>query len=68
MTSLDSRNITDLPHNRFWKILHAVFEMPIDTYAQKKEILFQQHILLWDVIGECEREGSLDSAIRKEGK
>ena len=66
VTYLDKQEYYGFAHNRFWKILHAVFEMPIDTYAQKKEILFQQHILLWDVIGECEREGSLDSAIRKE--
>ena len=46
--------------------MHTVFDMPINSYEQKKEILYKHQILLWDVIGECEREGSLDSAIRKE--
>lgn len=66
VTSLEKQEYYGFAHNRFWKILHAVFDMPIDSYEQKKEILFQHQILLWDVIGECEREGSLDSAIRKE--
>lgn len=64
--SLEKQEYYGFAHNRFWKILHAVYHMPIDTYEQKKEILYQQQILLWDVIGECERKGSLDSAIRKE--
>ena len=36
VTSLDKQEYYGFAHNRFWKILHAVFEMPIDTYAQKK--------------------------------
>ena len=66
VTSLEKQEYYGFAHNRFWKILHKVYQMPIDSYDQKKEILFQHQILLWDVIGECEREGSLDSAIRKE--
>ena len=46
--------------------MHAQFGMPIATYEQKKAIILTHHMILWDVIGECEREGSLDSAIRNE--
>ncbi len=50
--------------NRFWKILSVLYEMPIETYEMKKHILEVSHIALWDSIGEAEREGSLDSAIK----
>lgn len=66
VTSLDKQEYYGYKHNRFWKILHAYFAMPIDTYEQKKEIILSHHMILWDVIGECEREGSLDTAIRNE--
>lgn len=63
VTSLAKQEYYGFAHNRFWKILHAVYAMPIATYEQKKAILYKHQLLLWDVIGECEREGSLDSAI-----
>ena len=40
--------------------------MPIDTYEQKIEIILRHHLVLWDVIHACEREGSLDSRIHAE--
>ena len=40
--------------------------MPIDHYAEKQQIILSHHLILWDVIHACEREGSLDSSIRKE--
>lgn len=66
VASLEKQEYYGFAHNRFWKIMHTVFDMPINSYEKKKEILYRHQILLWDVIGECEREGSLDSAIRKE--
>lgn len=66
VTSLEKSEYYGFAHNRFWKIMHKVFDMPIDTYEQKVSIILNNHIILWDVIGECEREGSLDSKIRNE--
>lgn len=66
VTSLEKQEYYGFAHNRFWKMLSSIYAMPIDTYEQKKEIIYTQQLLLWDVIGECEREGSLDSKIRKE--
>lgn len=66
VTSLEKQEYYGFKHNRFWKILHQYFQMPIASYDEKKEILYNHQILLWDVIASCEREGSLDSAIRKE--
>ena len=37
-------------------------EVPLD-YADKKQMLLDNRIALWDVLGYCEREGSLDSDI-----
>ena len=64
--SLEKKEYYGYAHNRFWKILHYVYDMPINNYDEKKKILYTKQILLWDVIGECEREGSLDSAIHNE--
>lgn len=63
VTSLEKHEYYGFKHNRFWKIMHTYFQMPIDTYEQKKNIIKSHHLILWDVIKTCEREGSLDSSI-----
>lgn len=66
VTSLARREYYGYAHNRFWKIMSRCFAMPIDTYEQKRAIIVSRQLALWDVIHACEREGSLDSNIRKE--
>lgn len=53
------------PQNRFWKVIAAVYgcETPF-TIEEKKELLLNNHIALWDVIESCDIEGSSDSSIR----
>lgn len=55
------------PRNQLWSLLAALTgENLVDTpYAARLDLLRQHRIGLWDVFGECEREGSLDAAIRK---
>jgi hypoxanthine-DNA glycosylase len=54
------------PRNQFWHILGAVLGERLNelAYAQRLERLLAHAIGLWDVIAVCEREGSLDAAIR----
>jgi TDG/mug DNA glycosylase family protein len=55
------------PRNAFWKIIFSVFETPFSTdYEQRKSLLLNNRIALWDVLEACVREGSLDSAIEQE--
>ena len=53
------------PQNRFWKVISAVYgcECPV-TIGDKKKMLLENHIALWDVISECEITGSSDSSIK----
>lgn len=53
------------PQNRFWKVLANLLkcECPIGI-EEKKEMLLQNHIAVWDVIASCEIEGSSDSSIK----
>ncbi len=53
------------PQNRFWKVIAAVTEskLPV-TIKEKKELLQNKHIALWDVIASCEITGSSDSSIK----
>ncbi|RJG15310.1 DNA-deoxyinosine glycosylase [Massilia cavernae] len=55
------------PRNALWPILSALTEEDLVSlpYAQRLPRLLSHRIGLWDVLGTCEREGSLDSAIRK---
>ena len=51
--------------NRFWRVLSNVLgEIEPFTTAEKKAFLLKKRIALWDVIGECDIEGSSDSTIR----
>ncbi|QBE64358.1 DNA-deoxyinosine glycosylase [Pseudoduganella lutea] len=55
------------PRNQFWRLVGALvgedlYSLP---YAERLPRLLAHRIGLWDVLGACEREGSLDSAIRK---
>ncbi len=54
------------PRNAFWRILPEVFDEPAPQSVPEKIALLERHgLALWDVLESCEREGSLDSAIRK---
>ncbi|MBQ6373490.1 MAG: DNA-deoxyinosine glycosylase [Clostridia bacterium] len=53
------------PRNAFWRILSDVYGVSVPaTIDDKKAMLIEHRIALWDVLESCEREGSLDSAIR----
>lgn len=52
------------PQNRFWRVLAGILGSIVpDSPAEKKALLLQNHIALWDVIASCEIEGSDDSSI-----
>jgi hypoxanthine-DNA glycosylase len=52
--------------NRFWKVLARILDCPVpETVSEKKEMLLEHHIAVWDVIASCEITGSSDSSIRE---
>lgn len=53
------------PQNRFWRVLSAVFccECP-QTVEEKKKMLLDNHVAVWDVIKSCDIAGSSDSSIK----
>lgn len=55
------------PRNQLWPILSALTgeDLAALPYAARLPRLLAHGFGLWDVLGACEREGSLDSAIRK---
>ena len=65
-TSLAKSQYYGHPQNQFWKLVGRVIAAPLVAmpYESRIEVLLAHHIGLWDVIGRCERAGSLDSAIR----
>ena len=52
--------------NQFWRILAAVLDQPLVEmdYPARLAAVKAAGIAIWDVYAECERPGSLDSAIR----
>ncbi len=53
------------PQNRFWKVLANVVECDVpQTIEQKKKLLLDNHIAVWDVIKSCDITGSSDSSIK----
>ncbi len=54
------------PRNAFWPVMQTLFGGSINTYADKCQILTDNHIVVWDVLTECIRPGSLDANIRRD--
>ncbi len=57
------------PRNAFWPIMSALFAENgerVYDYSQRKEILINNKVAVWDVLQSCHREGSLDTAIKME--
>lgn len=56
------------PQNHFWTILQALWPgdpLPArDRYGERCAWVLDHGLGIWDVYASCEREGSLDSAIR----
>ena len=53
------------PQNRFWKVVAAVFEQPApQTVEEKKLLILDNGLALWDSIASCEITGSSDASIR----
>ena len=68
VASLTAQQYYGHPQNHFWKILQALWPQdPLpgrDDYAARCRWLLDKKLGVWDVYAACEREGSLDSAIR----
>ncbi|ATA52940.1 DNA-deoxyinosine glycosylase [Variovorax boronicumulans] len=67
--SLERQQYYAHPQNQFWKILQALWPDPLlptgaDSYRARCDWLLDRGLGVWDVYGACEREGSLDTAIR----
>ncbi|MDX8416529.1 DNA-deoxyinosine glycosylase [Absicoccus intestinalis] len=52
------------PSNRFWKVLARIYQQPIETLEDKKKILADHSIALWDSCRSCQRIGSADASIK----
>ncbi|MDO9203037.1 MAG: DNA-deoxyinosine glycosylase [Hydrogenophaga sp.] len=66
VASLRAQQYYGHPQNQFWKILGAVWALPLVQmpYPERISALHAHGLGLWDVYGACEREGSLDANIQ----
>lgn len=65
--SLDENQYYAHPRNAFWKIITTIYAFNLNlSYKQRCEELTKNKIALWDVMQHCERQGSLDSAIKND--
>jgi len=53
------------PQNRFWKVIAQLtgWQVPV-TVEEKKRMLLENRIAVWDVIASCDIIGSSDSSIK----
>ena len=55
------------PQNRFWHLLSLIIDTNLVdmSYPERLQTLLENHIGLWDVVAQANRQGSLDSQIRE---
>ena len=62
--SLEHKQYYGHPQNSFWWIISNILDFSNDLpYEQKVSKLELANIAVWDVLAECQREGSLDANI-----
>ena len=67
VASLEATQYYAFQRNVFWKIMGDLFAAgPELDYLTRLRRLVGHHIALWDVIANCHRPGSLDSAIAED--
>lgn len=66
VASLREQRYYGHPQNQFWKILGALWSVDLVAlgYAERLDVVRDRGLGIWDVYAACEREGSLDTAIR----
>ncbi len=72
--SLQTQQYYAHPQNNFWKLVFSIVsssflassrqEISANSYEIRSDTLLESGIGCWDVYASCEREGSLDNAIR----
>ena len=64
--SLAAQQYYGHPRNHFWRLLSALWDEDLVAlaYPGRLAAIARRGLGLWDVYARCEREGSLDSAIR----
>lgn len=69
VTSLARQQYYAHPQNAFWRLLQAIWPASpmasAERYQQRIDWMLDKGLGLWDVYASCEREGSLDTAIRE---
>jgi hypoxanthine-DNA glycosylase len=66
VASLRAQQYYGHPQNQFWKILGTLWSLDLMTmrYSERIAAALAHGLGIWDVYAACEREGSLDTAIR----
>ncbi|NOU92063.1 DNA-deoxyinosine glycosylase [Paenibacillus sp. LMG 31456] len=65
--SLSKQEYYGHPRNHFWPLLYKLYgdgASPSEDYGDRLAFVLKHKIALWDVLGTCLREGSLDADIR----
>lgn len=53
------------PQNRFWKVISKIYDEKLpDTIGEKKALILNHRLALWDSIRSCAIVGSSDSSVR----
>ena len=66
IASLQQQQYYGHPRNHFWKIMAHLYHSDVipNDYESKIALLLQNEIAVWEVLQFCNREGSLDVAIK----
>ena len=66
IASLKANQYYAHPRNAFWPLMAAILNFDATLpYQERVKALLTANIALWDVLQQCERSGSLDSAIKQ---
>jgi len=65
--SLEEHQYYAHPRNAFWKIMFRLFDKNFsENYEERKKLISENNLALWDTLKLCYREGSSDTNIKNE--